>query len=74
MRTDQDWLDVLERQAATVDALSTYIGERQALGRSHESTSLRLSEEKKLYRRLLSQCPVETLFRFACTAHVLRHD
>lgn len=65
MKTPEQWLEALERQAALIDSLDLRINGRAKAGEPVALSLEVLRDEETLYRRLLGQAPVEVVFTHA---------
>lgn len=68
MRSEEQWLELLERQASVIDGLEKYVAACDRRGSTDEVAVSSLSQALRLYRRTLAGTPVEVLFRYGCKA------
>lgn len=65
MRSDHEWLRLLERQAADLDACSDYLYACREAGTGVDEARGAFSQALQLYRGTLEVCPLHLVLQFA---------
>lgn len=65
MRSDHEWLRLLERQASDLDACSDYLFACREAGSGVEDARAAFSQALQLYRGTLEVCPLRLVGQFA---------
>lgn len=73
MRTQEQWLELLERQATAIDGLERYISACDRRGSTDDLAVSARDQAVRLHRKTLASTPVDVLFLYGMKVGQAQH-